>query len=99
MEKGVAVEQFEHYNSVRDVALAAGFALDCEEDVTAYVLPFMLRYERLAGRFFTHPILARLVGAVLPKAFIYNALSGFLFPDIIEAGLFKYMITVFKKQV
>lgn len=97
MEMGVAVEKFELYEYVRDKACAVGFTIGNEEDVTEYVLPFMLRYEKLARRFFNHPFLARLGTKLLSREFSYNAISGFLFPEMMRARLFVYMITVLKK--
>lgn len=97
MEKGVAVERFELYQQVKIKAQKAGFIIEQEEDVTEFVLPFMRRYERFAEKFFAYPRIARLINAILPRAFTYNAMSGYLFPEMLELGLFQYMITVYIK--
>ncbi len=98
-EKGMAVPKFESYDSFVRKAKQAGFKITHEENVSSYVVPTMERFSKLASIFFGFPRLARFVAKLLPKEFAYNAVSGFLMPELVKSGLAQYMITVLKKEI
>lgn len=95
VEHGMAVDKFQIYTNFKQDALDVGFVLEHEENVSGYVLPTMRRFEHLAQRFFAFPKIAKLATYLLPKEFLYNAISGYLMPDIMEKRLAIYMITIF----
>jgi ubiquinone/menaquinone biosynthesis C-methylase UbiE len=96
-EIGMAVEKFESYDSFINKVKKDKFKIVLEEDASDYVLPTMNRFERLAKKFFNHPILAKLVVAITPKAFTYNSLSGYLMPNLMKDKITCYMITILIK--
>jgi ubiquinone/menaquinone biosynthesis C-methylase UbiE len=96
-EIGMAVEKFESYESFINKVKKNKFKIILEEDASNYVLPTMNQFERIAKIFFSHPILARFISTITPKAFTYNSLSGYLMPDLIKDKIACYMITILKK--
>lgn len=97
-EKGMAVDFFATYESLMAKITGANFSIKFEEDVSRFVIPTMLRFERIASLFFRYPFLAKILTHFLPKEFTYNAISGYLMPTLIREGLAKYMITVLQKD-
>ena len=97
-EKGMAVPKFESYESFIKKATDSGFSVIHEENVSTYVIPTMERFAKLATKFFRFPRLARLVSKILPREFTYNAVSGFLMPELVRSGSAQYMITILKKK-
>lgn len=98
VEKGMALEVFEKYEAFKIKALGNNFDLVKEEDLSTFVLPTMERFEKLANKFFKHPLLAKLLKKILPPEIINNSAAGYLMPTTVRAGLFVYMLTVLKKK-
>lgn len=98
VEKGMALESFEYYDSVLDKAKENKFKIEFEEDVSKFVLPTMERFERKATKFFRFPILAKVAVKIFPCEFLYNTIAGYLSATLIKIGVCSYMITVFKKE-
>lgn len=96
-EKGMALERFEPYKGLKHTLQRTGFICKYEEDVSQYTLPTMRRFERLSKIYFNSPKLAKIVALFFPKEFLYNAISGYLGPLLVEGGLCSYMITVVQK--
>jgi len=96
-EIGMAVEKCESYNCFISKVKKNKFKIILEEDASNYVLPTMNRFERIAKIFFNHPILAKFISFVTPKAFTYNSLSGYLMPNLMKDNVTCYMITILKK--
>lgn len=97
-EVGMAVTEFEGYSSFFEKISKSPFSVVHEEDVSTYVLPTMRRFERLAKAYYKFPIVAKVLKRLLPSEFIYNSLSGYLMPTLIEKGIAKYMITVLRNS-
>ena len=96
--KGMWVAKLEEYRSVQDTLRDTGFTIIYEEDVSLLTLPTLERFEWLADlACFRYPLVGRLLSRVLPPEFMYNAISGYLLPDIIRSGVGIYMITVAEK--
>lgn len=96
-ERGMALEKFENYADFKGKIKRANFTLHFEENVSSYVMPTMRKFERLAQKFFSHPVLAKVIVNVFPKEFTYNSLSGYLMPFLFETEVFSYWITILKK--
>jgi ubiquinone/menaquinone biosynthesis C-methylase UbiE len=96
-EKGMAVERMEVYEDYRNKALATGFEVVQEEDATALVVPTLRRFEHQAHRFFSRRLRARILKLLLPNAFLYNAVSGYLMSLTIQTRLHVYMISIYRK--
>jgi ubiquinone/menaquinone biosynthesis C-methylase UbiE len=98
VEKGMALENFEYYDSVVSKAKENKFKVELEEDVSRFVLPTMERFERKAVKFFRFPKLAKIATNIFPKEFLYNAIAGYLSATLIRFSVCSYMITVFRKE-
>lgn len=98
VEKGMALEKLEHYENFKKTVLDTGFIIESEENVSKYVLPTMSRFERLASSFFSMPKTAKLISWILPKEFLYNIISGYLMPDLINQKIAVHMITILRKN-
>lgn len=96
-EKGMALEEFESYNSFIAKIKKTKFKKEFEENVSEFTLPTMERFERISKIFFKFQILAKFVTLFLPKEFLYNTLSGYLSPLLIKNDVCRYMITIIKK--
>lgn len=96
-EKGMALEKFESYADFKEKIKRSSFTLHFEENVSSYVIPTMRRFERMAQKFFSHPVLAKVATKVLPNKFTYNSVSGYLMPLLFETEVFSYWITILKK--
>lgn len=90
LERGMAVSQFKYYSDFRIAATKAGFSVECERNLTDFVIPTMMRFELLAKFYFRFPTIARGVAKVLPEEFLYNAVSGYLFPIMMHRKAFSY---------
>lgn len=98
IEVGMAIKDFGTYSDFIAKSKKVGFKVKYEEDVSSLILPTLHRFERLAKGYFKFPFLAKSLKRVFPKEFVYNAITGYLFPDAMEIGLGKYMITVLQKD-
>lgn len=96
VEKGMALADFESYGDCKKTMYSMYKLLE-EEDLSAFVIPTMERFERLAAKFFRRPKLARLLLQILPKSVLYNALTGYLLPTTMREGVYCYMLTVLEK--
>ena len=97
IERGMALNKFESYESFRKKTAESKLTIESEEDVSSYVIPTMEKFERLANRLFNSPLLAKIIVKILPKEFTYNAISGYLMPTLIKMGVAAYIITILKK--
>ena len=96
--KGMAVAQFNEHHAFCEVANRAGLRVVDQENLSKFVVPTMQRFEHLAGKFFRRPARARILSALLPKTFMFNAVSGFLMPTLMETGATQYWVTVFQNK-
>lgn len=96
-EKGMALEEFETFDSFLGHAAVAGFEIDYQEDVSRFTLPTMRRFERVAYHFFRLPRLTKLFSKFFPKEFLFNMISATLLPVLVEEDVCSYMIAVLKK--
>lgn len=97
VEVGMAIPKFETYSSFRRSAMKY-YLFEYEEDISEEILPSMLRLEKWARRFFKNKAIAKSLSKLLPQIFVYNALSGYLMPNLIKEGISNYMITVLRKK-
>lgn len=98
LEKSMAVEKFELYEKLVEQARKNNFKIISEEDVSQFIIPTLEQLENKAKKFFKHTFLAKLFLRVAPKEFLYNAIAGYLFPDLIKLDVFNYRITILKKN-
>lgn len=97
IEKGMAVEIFETYDSFKKTIGQSKFEIVYEEDVSEYIIPTMERFARLAKMFLRGGFIAKILSKILPRSFIFNVLSGYLMPTAMRDKIFTYRVTVLKK--
>ncbi len=98
VEKGMAVPNFTQFEEFKKIGTNAGFELAEETDLSKNVIPTLSRVEKYANWFYGFPLwLQKLFVKIFPPEFSYNSISGYLMKDSIEAGLYRYLVFVFKK--
>ncbi|NOR84580.1 methyltransferase domain-containing protein [archaeon] len=97
-EKGMAMDKFETYESFKEKIKKTNFNIDFEENISQFTIPTMKRFEKKATLFFKHPHVAKIISKFLPKAFIYNTISGYLSCTLMQMNTYHYMITILKKE-
>lgn len=86
-----------HLGDFNDYLSKAGLKLIRDEDLGQAVLPSLNMLEGQAARFFRRPRLAKLLARLLPIHFTANTISGYVMPDVVQAGLCTYRLTVAQK--
>lgn len=95
--KAMGVSKFQNYDEFVRSINKTSFEIIYEEDVSAFILPTLVRFERLAKTFFNHPFLAKAISRLFPPEFVYNAIAGYLMPNMIKMGVGCYKITILRK--
>ncbi|MBI2327704.1 methyltransferase domain-containing protein [Candidatus Curtissbacteria bacterium] len=96
-EKALAVDNFETLREFEAALKKANFQIIKKEDLTQYVLPTMLGFEKLALSFFKVPILTRILKTILPFDLIKNSIAGLLISTLVEKRVAGYYLHVLKK--
>lgn len=95
IEKGMTVNNFEEYSSLRRKLHDTKFEIVDEENVSQFILPTLQRFEKMATFYLSSPLLVKdVLYKVLDKDFTKNIISGYLMPYFIENEIAVYMITV-----
>lgn len=97
LARGMAVPEFEPYRSFRATVAESPLTLAEERNYSAETLPTVRRFEGLAERFFRLGWRARMLNLILPRQLTANAVSGYLFPILLETGVVSYWLTVMRK--
>ena len=74
-----------------------GFIPESDQDLTAEIMPNLLRFEHMATRYFAHPYIARVAAQILPSRLLENAIAGYLMPLTVRAGAHTYRMVVFRR--
>jgi arsenite methyltransferase len=78
-------------------ARAVEFALAQDVDLTASIMPNLLRFEAMAGRFLRHASLARLSTRLLPLELLANAIAAYLMPLTVNCGAHTYRLVSMRR--
>lgn len=98
VEKGMAVQEFEYIGNIPQYFSSNGFVEVIIQDLSINVLPNMKRFKNIVtkamklGKFF------KFLCKILPKAFVGNAISGYLMAETIEKNYFCYYEHIFRKK-
>jgi ubiquinone/menaquinone biosynthesis C-methylase UbiE len=74
-----------------------GFTQVADQDLTAAIVPNLLRFEHMAIRYFSSPHVAYIIARILPSRLIENAIAGYLMPLTVRAGAHTYRMVVFTR--
>lgn len=94
----MAVSKFENYSDFKRKIELSQFVIDFEEDVSFFIMPTLIKFEKLANAFFSHPRFGKIIAKLFPKEFVYNAVAGYLMPNVIKSGIGCYYITILKRK-
>ncbi|MGZ4879611.1 MAG: class I SAM-dependent methyltransferase [Halobacteriota archaeon] len=97
ISKSLACETIDRVNVVED-NMREEFLITDVKDLTQYVLPSLVRFERLARFYFSHPPLARAVNKFVPHDIVKNTIHIFLLPISVERQVGCYYIHVLQKE-
>lgn len=75
-----------------------GFEVESADDLSAAIMPNLLRFQFLARGFFKFPALSRLLLKVLPFYLVQNAVAGLLMPFTVGAGAQQYYKVALKRK-
>jgi sterol 24-C-methyltransferase len=97
LEKGMALEKFEHIADVEEKIGQSGFTTIRREDYSKHILPSIKYLEFLSRGFFHFPKLARVLTRILSENATKNGVSGYMFPIVMGMGTDVYIMHVLKK--
>ncbi len=97
VEIGMSLKDSDTYQHFKEIAAKEGYSVDFEENDSQYILPTTNRTEAIARLFFTFSFIARMMTRFLPKEFLYNAITGYLWGDMMKRKITCYYLTVLKK--
>lgn len=97
ISKSLACETIECVNVVED-SMRKEFSVSDVKDLTQCVLPSLVRFERLARFYFSHPVLARTVNTFIPHDVVKNTIHIILLPISVERQIGCYYMHVLQKN-
>ena len=98
VEKGMAVKEFEFVNDIPNYAKSNGFKEVMLCDLSENVMPNMLRFKRIVTKCMKYGVVFKIICKILPKAFVGNAISGYLMAETTKKKLFCYMEHIYEKS-
>ena len=98
VEKGMAVKEFECVDNIIEYAKNNNFKEIINCDLSENVLPNMKRFKRIITKCMKYGLIFKIMCKILPKAFVGNAISGYLMADTIDKNLFCYYEHIYQKK-
>lgn len=98
VEISMAVEKGQYLEEFKEAALKAGFEIRLLNDVSDAIMPNLMRFRRLARKFFKYKLLARFILSILPSLLVKNSVAGLLMPHTIQGNAFGYYQLVLQKN-
>ena len=95
VEAAMSVPKSPEISAFRACFEKVGFKLSEEEDLSAAVMPNLIRLSDLAKGFFKFPALTKTLLRVFPRGLLRNAVAGILLPITVESGIHSYRRLVF----
>lgn len=97
VEKGMALEEFEYYKNISHYAKDNNFKEEIVVDLSKNVIPNMRRFKRIVVKGMKLGFFFKILCKILPKAFVGNAISGYLMMETLERNIFGYMEHIYRK--
>lgn len=98
IEKTMGVNHGHNIEKWLSIAEKAGFEVTQNDDISTAILPNLIRFHRIAGKFFKRIWLAKLVYLVMSKNLIKNTIAGWLMPFSIQQGMQTYNRIILTKK-
>ncbi len=97
IEKGVALEQFEHVGDVEN-DMREEYSIVAAEDFTENILPSTINLEHKSLHYFAHPMFARIVNKFVSYEIVKNFIVIYLVPTSIRRQVGCYYVHVLKND-
>ncbi len=97
VEKGMAVKEFELVDNISSYAKDNNFKEIIINDLSKNVLPNMYRFKRIVTKGMKLGFIFKIICKILPRAFVGNAISGYLMSETLEKNMFCYLEHIYKK--
>jgi SAM-dependent methyltransferase len=94
VELAMAVSTGRSLSTWKRAAARCGLRVTEELDLTAQIVPNLVRLAAVAERFVSRPALARVARVVAPDALLLNAVAAYLMPLAVQAGAHTYRLIV-----
>ena len=96
--RGRSLKEFETYDQFREEVKELGFSVEDEVDVTSHTKEVLEKYQKPAKLLFEYPIIAKPLSRMRSSDFAYTSITNYLMPDVAEAGMARYIVTILKKK-
>jgi ubiquinone/menaquinone biosynthesis C-methylase UbiE len=96
IEKSLSVDKIERVSDVENY-MRQDYSIVESKDLSPYVIPSMMRFVSPARFYFSHPIFAKAVNALLPFDAVKNAIFVLLLPIAMERQIACHYMHVLKK--
>jgi ubiquinone/menaquinone biosynthesis C-methylase UbiE len=90
IEKSMAVPKGYEINKWLDLAKEIGFEVKENTDISEAIMPNLIRFHRLARKYFKYTFLSKIISAILPNNLIKNTIAGLLMPFSIKQKVQTY---------
>lgn len=98
VEISMAVEEGRKIDEWLKTAEEVGFQIEYKKDISQAIMPNLLKFKRLARKYFKRKWSAKLVLALLPGHLVKNSIAGLLMPYTITGDAQGYYHIVLKKK-
>ncbi len=98
IEKSMAVTNTMSIDDWRALCEELSWRPLTEQDLSCAVLPNLERFERLADRLLSRPIVAKVANLIFPRDLMNNVVAGYLMAQSVRQGFHSYGLVVLKKE-
>lgn len=90
IEKSMAVNEGYKIDEWLNIAKEVGFKIKANDDISGAIMPNLIRFHRLARKYFRYTFLSKIILAVMPSNLIKNTIAGVLMPFSISQEVQSY---------
>lgn len=98
IEKSMAVPKGYEINKWLELAKEIGFEVKENTDISEAIMPNLIRFHRLARKYFKYTFLSKIISAILPNNLIKNTIAGLLMPFSIKQKVQTYNRIILVKK-
>ena len=98
IEKSMAVHKGHQIDKWLETAIKIGFKIEEKKDISYAIMPNLIRFHRLARKYFKYTFLSKVILAVLPSNLIKNTIAGLLMPFSIQQKIQSYHRIILYKE-
>ncbi len=98
IEKSMAVNEGYRVDLWLETAKKVGFKVETNDDISYAIMPNLIRFHRLARKYFKYTFLSKLILAIMPSNLIKNTIAGLLMPFSIMQEVQTYNRIILRKK-